>query len=527
MRPELDFLDECLHTLRNLRTGHAPVLQSPVMDIPDAHLNLQHVCAQSFVAALRQRPVSNDVHDALVSMYERILEQLKHMYTEHFRDAQQRWGSARQRALPQIQRLFEVQCQMAACDMQNAILALVDEQLKLFAADANAPHESHRPHSAHAIAILERAFEHAPNITQAEKYKLAHATGLQPRQVTIWFQNRRNRRSHARRTTTLESDFVSPEPELLPSPPPPPRLEAPPPPFIREHSHDLKQEDNGIIKCEETVPTAIPEWSGTASTDSFAFEAPTRPINLSSSPMQLGSTAFSPSAIQAHTPAVVSSVVAPSPPTMATSAQVTPASTAASVPIMPAAPPLSLDQLLDMDNARQCLVFSPLDSLPRLDFDDLRLDVTTIENCLGMPSAPGVSSLHVSPISASATRAAEVALAHSLNAPDELMGRAADEGWSLSEQITPVWNVPAEAHQRLHPDPAVRLDGVMLRRDSFAKLERQAPPPSAPLMTTSHYATSPLSMANAVTGARWNHDAIAPSLLTCDFSRIISSPLVP
>ena len=526
MRPELDFLDECLHTLRNLRTGNAPVLQSPVMDTPDAHLDLQHVCAQSFVAALRQRPVSSDVHDALVSMYERILEQLKHMYTEHFRDAQQRWGSARQRALPQIQRLFEVQCQMAACDMHHAILALVDEQLKLFAADANAPHESHRPHSAHAIAILERAFEHAPNITQAEKYTLAHATGLQPRQVTIWFQNRRNRRSHAKRTTTLESDLMSPDPEL-PSPPPP-QLEAPPPPsLMRKHTHDLKQEDKSIIKCEETLPTAVPGWSGTASSESFAFDASTRPMTLSSSPLQLGNTTISPSAIQAHTPAVVSSVLAPSPPNMATSAQVTPASTAASMPIIPEAPPLSLDQLLDMDNARQCLVFSPLDSLPRLDFDDLRLDVTSIENSLGMPSAPGVSSLHVPPTSASATRAAEVALAHTLNTPDELMGRAADEGWSLSEQIMPVWNVPAEAHQRLHPDLAVRIDGVMLRRDSFAKMERAAPPPSAPLMTTSHYAPPPLSMANVAAGARWNHDAIAPSLLTCDFSRIISSPLVP
>lgn len=526
MRPELDFLDECLHTLRDLRTGHAPVLQSPIMDMPDAHLNLQHVCAQSFAAALRKRPISSEVHDALVSMYERNLGQLKHMYTEHFRDAQQRWGSARQRALPQIQRLFEVQCQMAACDLQHAIVTLVDERLELFAADASAPQESHRPHSAHAIAILERAFEHTPNITQAEKYKLAHATGLQPRQVTIWFQNRRNRRSNARRTTTLESDFMSPDPGL-PSPPPS-RLEDPSLPSpIRKYPHDLKQESNGIIKREGNLSTAVPEWSGTASIEPPAIDGPAQSMTFSSSPLQHGDAALSPSTIQMHTPALVPSVVAPSSPTMLASAQATPASTAASMSIMPAAPPLSLDQLLDMDNARQCVVFSPLDSLPRLDFDDLRLDVTTMENWLGMPSASGVSSLHVPPISASAIRAAEVALAHSLNAPDELMGRAADEGWSLSEQITPVWNVPAEAHQRLHPDPAVRLDGVMLRRDSFAKLERQAPPPSAPLMTTSHYATSPLSMANAVTGARWNHDAIAPSLLTCDFSRIISSPLVP
>lgn len=79
---------------------------------------------------------------------------------------------------------------MAARDMQKAILSLVDDRLKTFAADANAPHETHRPHSVRATAILERAFAHAPNITQAEKYKLAQATGLQPRQVTIWVRPR-------------------------------------------------------------------------------------------------------------------------------------------------------------------------------------------------------------------------------------------------------------------------------------------------------------------------------------------------
>lgn len=501
MRPELNFLDECLRTLRSLRQGHTPVLQSPVMDVSDAHLDLGNIHSQPFLLALRERPISSGVQDALVSMYERILEQLKHMYTEHFHDAQVRWGSARQRALPQIQRLFEVQCRMAARDMHDAILALVDERLKMFAADANAPHESHRPHSAHAIAILERAFEHAPNITQAEKYKLAQATGLQPRQVTIWFQNRRNRRTNARRTApAFETEFAAPKTEP-PPPPPPVRLNPPPPPSA---VHAAK--DETIVKCEEAA-SSVAEWTSAVPSDSFSLASEA----LHGSP-------FAPNAIQGAQGGATAAPVPPAPP------------------LLPAAPALSLDQLLDMDNAQQCLVFSPLDSLPRLDFEDLRLDVPTIENWLGMPSTPGVSSLHVPPMSANATRAAEMALAHTLNTPDELMSRAADEGWTLGDQIALLWNAPPQAGsvQPSHPptvhgrsDIAVRLDGNMMRRDSAIKLERAAaPPPSAPLISTPYQAPSSISGASPLPG-RWAYDAIAPSMLTCDYSRVFSSTLVP
>nr|WJN24843.1 homeodomain transcription factor bW [Sporisorium sorghi] len=54
--------------------------------------------------------------------------------------------------------------------------------------------KSGRGHDLDAIRILEQAFEITPNITQAEKFRLAEVTGLQPKQVTIWFQNRRNRK---------------------------------------------------------------------------------------------------------------------------------------------------------------------------------------------------------------------------------------------------------------------------------------------------------------------------------------------
>nr|WJN24845.1 homeodomain transcription factor bW [Tranzscheliella williamsii] len=67
--------------------------------------------------------------------------------------------------------------------------------------------QTRRCHNSTAVHILEQAYQYTPNITQAEKYKLAEATGLQPRQVTIWFQNRRNRKGKKeKKAQTREPD---------------------------------------------------------------------------------------------------------------------------------------------------------------------------------------------------------------------------------------------------------------------------------------------------------------------------------
>ena len=47
-------------------------------------------------------------------------------------------------------------------------------------------HKASRGHDSDAVRVLEQAFQHTPNITQAEKYRLAEVTGLKPKQVTIW-----------------------------------------------------------------------------------------------------------------------------------------------------------------------------------------------------------------------------------------------------------------------------------------------------------------------------------------------------
>ena len=207
MRVELDFLDGCLAVLQDLRAGVSPAsLISPASGAPSASLNLRSITVDTFAAAVRERPLASDVQDALLSLFERAVQRLKTTFSQHFADAQSRWGASRAHALPLLHELFETQCVMAVQETQDTILSFVDERLDAYMTEANSSHPWPRPHNAKAIAILETAFQHAPNITQAEKYKLAEATGLQPRQVTIWvrapltqFQNRRNRRTGSRR----------------------------------------------------------------------------------------------------------------------------------------------------------------------------------------------------------------------------------------------------------------------------------------------------------------------------------------
>ncbi len=60
------------------------------------------------------------------------------------------------------------------------------QNLEPLPAELGQGHKANRGHDSDAVQILEQAFQHTPNITQAEKYRLAEVTGLQPKQVTIW-----------------------------------------------------------------------------------------------------------------------------------------------------------------------------------------------------------------------------------------------------------------------------------------------------------------------------------------------------
>lgn len=80
----------------------------------------------------------------------------------------------------------------AIVDILNQGFAAYQVDVDSAASEESSPSESDdgdgcpRGHRPAAVMILERAYAHAQNITQAEKRKLAELTGLQPRQVVIW-----------------------------------------------------------------------------------------------------------------------------------------------------------------------------------------------------------------------------------------------------------------------------------------------------------------------------------------------------
>ena len=81
---------------------------------------------------------------------------------------------------------------------RHHLLQFVDQRTQQYLSDVEAAASAsstsdseggdgaNRGHGVEATAILEAAYSHTNNITQAEKRRLAEITGLEPRQVVIW-----------------------------------------------------------------------------------------------------------------------------------------------------------------------------------------------------------------------------------------------------------------------------------------------------------------------------------------------------
>lgn len=126
-------------------------------------------------------------------------------------------------------------------------------------------------------------------------------------------------------------------------------------------------------------------------------------------------------------------------------------------------PALSLDSVLDMDHARQCLVFSPVDPLPRLDLADLHLDLEKLEHALGLARAPAPlpSVLNVPRLSYEELGAAHALAAQPLHVEDELLAHARSEGWSLSDVVVPMRAPPVLPSPTELDRLAVHLEGTI------------------------------------------------------------------
>ena len=501
MSQELGFVEACLSMLKSLSASDETLLPSPGIYSPLAELNLRDINAVSFMSAIRERPLSNDAQVLLIRLYERVLIKLKGASMEKFTQIQRRWGSARRRALPRMEQLFKLQCQLAATRMQDALLGIIDERLKNFQDAANEPTDAHRGHSPKAVAILEKAFEHAPNITQAEKYKLAEATGLQPRQVTIWvclflankqFQNRRNRRSHTRRSTTVE-----PSPGFLTSKT---NLGSPSKSSLNhvksEIASEIGEEPNFGFEYQEGAMHSESEHDSQPMSKSDAesdYESDGRSqivteIPKISLPVLPSLSESSSDPIHTYVDAEacednvlhmwsssmpITSILEYSPMTYpSTSNSDNHTHGPAAVLFCGGSSQfLQTGHSAFLDDEGQYLVFSPVDSMPRLDFADLNLNIDALEECFGLSMESDNTMIRVRKFEQEEVRTAEYLCSNPFNVTEELESRASEEDWDISSIITRELTRSLDGKEM--QDLSVRLEGISSTRSNLEEAHQR------------------------------------------------------
>ncbi|KAK0536328.1 hypothetical protein OC834_001232 [Tilletia horrida] len=206
-KPWSDILKACDRFL-DLFEQRVPLSSSSTIEIrisfDDSLLNYG---TEAFRQALARFRLSEALMMELVGVYKRGVARLCREATTQPLQLQISSGDAltREQVELWIRRLLERQCdrfqrimtEAVEAGLQRVVVeeagqdALEDVDFHLMPLDLS---HAARKHPPQALAILERAFSLSANITHAEKSRLANAIGLTPRQVTVWFQNRRNRK---------------------------------------------------------------------------------------------------------------------------------------------------------------------------------------------------------------------------------------------------------------------------------------------------------------------------------------------
>nr|CAI59739.1 homeodomain transcription factor bW4 [Sporisorium reilianum] len=202
---------QLLSTLRVQPEAPAPHPCSP----PFVHLDLprlKHPQSELLQQELARFEISAGCKKALLSLYESKLEALRQGYLNIYKEAASALhyhGQPDESFAISFRRAIEHKFSTHAGRMWKRLVEEVHNfnganqspttghpglEPDSLASSTDTSSKTSRSHDLDAIRILEQAFEITPNITQAEKFRLAEVTGLQPKQVTIWFQNRRNRK---------------------------------------------------------------------------------------------------------------------------------------------------------------------------------------------------------------------------------------------------------------------------------------------------------------------------------------------
>ncbi|KAJ1028915.1 hypothetical protein NDA18_002937 [Ustilago nuda] len=237
-----------LHQVNNLASQlHSMLpgikrLSEPISSQNHATLKLSWPIQDYIIRDIEGFGITGECRRSLVAIYKDKIRQLCRFYEEVYdaahTDLHQRGfcNEGFAEAFRELMaRKFSLQARKAWHTILDAVKTHHREQVlqHVEQTEKNARHprlyESHdstkpcRGHDSDAVRILEQAFQHTPNISQAEKYRLAEVTGLKPKQVTIWFQNRRNRKGRKGPKTepTSPSQHFDPlsEPPHIPSSP--------------------------------------------------------------------------------------------------------------------------------------------------------------------------------------------------------------------------------------------------------------------------------------------------------------------
>jgi len=178
-----------LRSADNQKQGNTQPVQP--LYLPEVDTRLLH-------QALSKRSLSKALTDQIVQAIQVRIEEAKNYFASFWHELLNTTPSKfEEPVLKLLEEITQKKFLDHAKQLQLKSVAIIDGKLQKFICDAEiAASESessseddlsnHRGHSRLAVAILEKAYSHTNNITRAEKSRLAAATKLQPRQVTIW-----------------------------------------------------------------------------------------------------------------------------------------------------------------------------------------------------------------------------------------------------------------------------------------------------------------------------------------------------
>lgn len=154
---------------------------------------------------LRSQLHSRSLGDSLVASFCGLYESQCGLWKEQ---VQAEWSKSYARlvalggeanTLQLLQKAYAASLSRGLQSIRSHVLETIDQRIEVFRTDSEAAasasssdqfsdtdDDNVRGHRAEAVAILEAAYAYTTNITQAEKRRLAQATGLEPRQVVIW-----------------------------------------------------------------------------------------------------------------------------------------------------------------------------------------------------------------------------------------------------------------------------------------------------------------------------------------------------